>query len=513
MTALAPLPVWCTPLMDSERVRAADRWAIDVGGVPSLELMERASQALADLVMEVAPQGRVVVVCGAGNNAGDGYAAARMLRAIGRDVVVLAATPRDRLTGDARVQAGRLQGDPPLPFERGALAGAAVIVDALLGTGFAGDLRGTVGEAVAALSDPPAPVVACDVPSGVDASTGEVAGRAVRAVATATFHAGKPGLNVNPGKSHAGNVRVIDIGIPREAEVPASDAGLLDDALLLATLPRREAGWTKFTSGQVLVAGGSRGLVGAVVLAATGAMRAGAGYVTACVPATQQPVAAAHLVEAMQLALDDHDGHHVASGARAVLDVAAVRGGALVLGPGLGMSDGAMAFAREVAAGATVPLLLDADALNAHAGALEALADRTHATVLTPHAGELGRLLGEDSRKVESRRLHHAREAARRANAVVVLKGDDTIVARPDGAAAISPGATPALATAGTGDVLSGVAGALLARGVEPFRAACAAVRLHARAGLIAAERLGVDGVAAGDVAQAIPHARLSTGS
>ncbi len=504
---MTPVP-WCVALLDPERARAADRWAIDVAGVPSLELMERASAGLADLVMEVAPQGRVAVVCGSGNNGGDGYAAARLLRASGRDVLVLAATSPGDLQGDALVQAERLEGDPPQPFDAAALDGAAAIVDALLGTGFSGAPRGAVGEAVAAIAAGTAPVVACDVPSGVDASTGEVHGAAVRAVATATFHALKPGLFVNPGKSHAGRVRLIDIGIPREAPVEPADAGLLDDAPLLAELGERQVGWTKFTSGHVLVVGGATGLVGAVVLAATGAVRSGAGYVTACLPASQQPVAAAQLVEVMQLALADDDGHHTPAGVDAVLGAAEAHGGTVVLGPGLGRSEGALLFAREVATRTAAPLLLDADGLNAHAGKLDLLAGRNPATVLTPHAGELGRLLEVDSAEVERRRLHHARAAARAADAIVVLKGDDTVIARADGYVAVSPGATPALATAGTGDVLSGIAGALLARRVEPFRAACTAVRLHARAGAAAARRFGVDGVAAGDVAQALVHAR-----
>ena len=504
----AALPTWCVPLLDAGRVRAADGWAIESGAVSSLELMERASLGLADLVMEVAPQGRVVVVCGAGNNGGDGYAAARLLRAVGREVVVLAAVAPEQLSGDALIQAERLPGDSPRAFAAGELAGAAVVVDALLGTGFAGELRGAVGDAVRALAVTDAPVVACDVPSGVDASSGEVAGAAVHATATATFHAAKPGLHVNPGKARAGLVRVIDIGIPRDAPLDQPDCGLIDDHALLAELPRRGAASTKFTSGSVLVAGGSRGLIGAVVLAATGAMRAGAGYVTACVPASELPVAAAHLVEAMQLGLDDDNGHHVAAGAAALLEVAARRGGALVLGPGLGRASPAAQFAREVAVAAPLSLVLDADGLNAFAGEPESLAGRGRATVLTPHAGELGRLLGLQAREIESRRLHYARAAARRSAAIVVLKGDDTIIAGPDGVVAISPGATPALATAGTGDVLSGAVGALLARGVEPFQAACSAVRLHARAGLIAEQRFGADGVLAGDVAQALAVAR-----
>lgn len=499
------IPPWTQPLLAAERSRAADRWAIEEHGIPSLDLMESASAGLAELVQEVAPSGLVAVVCGAGNNGGDGYACARLLREDWREVRVLAVgEPR----GDAAIQRRRLPGDPPLAFDSAALEGAGVVVDALLGTGFAGEPRGAVLEAIEAIEACGAPVVACDVPSGVDGSTGEVAGPAVRAVATATFHAPKPGLYINPGKERSGRVRVIDIGIPPGAPGAAPDTGLIDDDALLRALPPRGSGWTKFTSGHVLVAGGSRGLLGAAILAARAALRAGAGYVTACVPASQQPLAAAQLTEVMQIALEEEDGHHVAAGAAAVLDEAQRRGGALVLGPGIGRSDGAAAFAREVAAGAPVPLLLDADGLNAHAGALESLGDREAPTVLTPHEGELARLLGTGSAQVRARRLHHAREAARLARAVVVLKGDDTLVATPDRTVLVSPGATPALATAGTGDVLSGVAGALLARGIDAPLAAAAAVRLHARAGVRAASRLGVDGVIASDVIAELPGAR-----
>jgi NAD(P)H-hydrate epimerase len=214
----------------------------------------------------------------------------------------------------------------------------------------------------------------------------------------------------------------------------------------------------------------------------------------------------------MTIGLPDAGGAHVAGGVEPVLQAAA-RGGSLVLGPGIGKSDGAFAFARELAARAEVALVLDADGLNAHAGEPEALAARRAPTVLTPHAGELGRLLGVDSDEVDARRLEHARAAARRTQAIVVLKGDDTLVAEPGGRVGVSPGASAGLATAGTGDVLSGIAAAVLARGVEPFAAACAAVRLHALAGIHAAREHGVDSVIARDVIEALPAVRGRAGA
>jgi ADP-dependent NAD(P)H-hydrate dehydratase / NAD(P)H-hydrate epimerase len=364
-----------------------------------------------------------------------------------------------------------------------------------------------VADAIAALNAAELPIVAADVPSGVDAASGVAEGEAIRARATATFAAAKPGLWINPGKSHAGTVRVIDIGIPAGAPIDEPDVALIDDAALLALLPSRSAGWTKFTSGHVLVAGGARGLTGAPSLATEAAQRAGAGYVTACVPASQQPILAQRLLEAMTRGLPDDDGAHTAAGVDEVLELAG-RGGALVVGPGIGRSEGAFAFARDLLARAEVPIVLDADGLNAHAGDLAALAGRSAPTILTPHEGELGRLLDVDSAAVQARRLEHARAAAARARAIVVLKGDDTLVADPGGLVAVSPGATGALATAGTGDVLSGVLAAVLSRDLDPFMAACAGVRLHARAGIHAAHEKGVDGVIARDVIEALPFAR-----
>jgi ADP-dependent NAD(P)H-hydrate dehydratase / NAD(P)H-hydrate epimerase len=503
---MSPLPDWLEGLPDAERMRATDRWAIEERGIPGLELMERAGAGLAALTAEVAPEGPVAIVCGKGNNGGDGHVAARLLREAGRDVRVLVVAPVDELRGDAAAMAKRVPGPAPEPFSAAALEGAEAAVDAILGTGFGGEPHGPAAEAIAALNDWAGPVVACDVPSGVDASTGEVASAAVHALATATFAAAKPGLWINPGKAHAGAVRLVDIGIPPGAPVPAPEVGLIHDAPVLALVPRRRPGWTKFTSGHVLVAGGARGLSGAPCLAAEAAQRTGAGYVTVCVPASLEPVFEMRLLEVMTRGLPDADGAHTEAGAGQVLELAQ-RGGALVAGPGLGRTDGAVAFIRRVVAETDLAVLLDADGLNAHAGELGALAARDAPTVLTPHEGELGRLLGVDSDEVRARRLHHARAAARESGAVVVLKGDDTLVAEPGGTVAVSPGASAALATAGTGDVLSGVIATMLARGVEPFAAACAGVRLHARAGVRAADERGVDGVIARDVIEALPHA------
>jgi hydroxyethylthiazole kinase-like uncharacterized protein yjeF len=500
-----PLPGWLEPLYDAEQMRALDAWAMGECGIPGIELMERAGAGLARLTAEVAPAGDIAVVCGGGNNGGDGYVAARLLRQQGRAVRVLATSDPAALTGDAAVNRDRLPGDGPQPFGGERLRDAAVIVDAVLGTGFTGAPREDVAAAIAAMNAAPAPVVAADVPSGVDASTGAVAGQAVRAVATATFAAPKAGLWIHPGKAHAGEVVVVDLGIPPGAPVTPT-MGLIGGGVMEA-YPRRGADSTKFDSGHVLVAGGSRGLTGAVCLASMAAMRAGAGYVTACVPAVLNDIFEIKLTEVMTAPLPDAGGAHTEPGADEVLERARQRGGAVVVGPGLGRIAGALAFARRVSRHVVVPLVLDADGLNAHAGRLEDLQQRLEPAVLTPHGGELARLLGADSEAVRARRLEHAREAARRSGAIVVLKGDDTLVAEPEGRVGVSRGGSPGLATAGTGDVLSGVLGALLARGMAPFHAACAAVFLHAEAGRRATAVLnGPDGVIASDVIDELPH-------
>jgi NAD(P)H-hydrate epimerase len=360
--------------------------------------------------------------------------------------------------------------------------------------------------AIEAMDDAPGAVIAADVPSGVDASTGEVAGAAVHAAATATFHAAKPGLWIAPGKRYAGEVTVVDIGIPPGAP-GEPEAGLIRPEVMQG-MPGRGTSSTKFSSGNDVVVGGSRGLTGAPTMAALAATRAGAGYVTVAAPGSLELAFAVRLLEAMFVALPE-DGGALSSEALEPAVKAVGRADAVVLGPGLGKSPGAQALARELVQRIDVPLVIDADGLNALAGRLEMLRHRRWPTVLTPHAGELGRLLEIESAEIERARLAHARLAAARASALVVLKGDDTLIVGPDGRVAISRGNSPALATAGTGDVLTGAIAALLGQRLDAFTAAAAAVQLHAQAGREAARRQGcAEGVIAGDVIAALAMAR-----
>ncbi|HET6997178.1 MAG TPA: NAD(P)H-hydrate dehydratase [Solirubrobacterales bacterium] len=476
---------WLTPLYDAEGIRAIDSWAIEEQGVPSEQLMEAAGTALAEAIARLSPQGPVRILCGKGNNGGDGHVAAGHLRRTGFEVEVV------DLWSD----------DVPADLDAW-LAGSGAVVDAIFGTGFSGAPREPAAAAIDAINRSGAPVVACDIASGVDASSGEIEGAAVEADLTVSFHAAKLGQRIAPGKWHTGELQVVPIGIPSGA--PSRPSGGIIDPAVLALAPRRGSRSTKFSSGQVAIAGGSRGLTGAVRMSSTAAIRAGAGYATVAVPAELEPVFEAGQAEVMSVGCPGGDGCLAPASAKAVLRTFD-RAAAGVLGPGMGRDPGSVELAREVVGAIEAPLVIDADGLNAFAGHLVPITAREAATVLTPHAGELGRLLDRESSEVAAHRLASVREAARETGAVVVLKGDDTIVS--DGErVAVNAISAPALATAGSGDVLSGMVAALLARGLEPFAAACAAVVAHARAGRNAAARIGTaESVIATDVIDSIP--------
>jgi ADP-dependent NAD(P)H-hydrate dehydratase / NAD(P)H-hydrate epimerase len=495
------MEAWLKPLYDAEGMRAVDRWAIEERGVSSVELMEAAGRAVAEVVAGLAPEGPVRVVCGKGNNGGDGFVAARLLRAMGFVVEALLLWPGEELRGDAGINYERFGGDLVEGDLSGRLAGSGAVVDAIFGTGFEGAPREPAAAAIGAINGCGAPVVACDIASGVDASTGEVEGGAVQADVTVSFHATKVGQRVAPGKWHTGELRVVPIGIPDGAPGEAV-AGEIDPTVL-ALAPRRGPHSTKFTSGQVAVAGGSRGLTGAVRMASLAAIRAGAGYATVAVPADLTLVFEIAQPEVMSVACPGGDGCLVPASEKAVLRTFE-RAAAGIFGPGLGKDPGSFQLARDAVPKIEAPLVLDADGLNAFAGRLGDLEGRDAPTVLTPHAGELGRLLECGSEAVDAHRLATAREAASAARAIVVLKGEDTIVT--DGTrTAVNAISAPALATAGSGDVLSGMTAAFLARFDDPFAAVCAAVVAHARAGVDAGARVGAaESVIATDVIDSI---------
>jgi ADP-dependent NAD(P)H-hydrate dehydratase / NAD(P)H-hydrate epimerase len=439
---------------------------------PLEELIERAGTAVAELVLRQFP-GRVTVVCGKGKNGADGKVCARVLEARGRDVTVVEGL--------------------------GDLGAPDVIVDALVGTGLRDAPREDAARMIELINASPSPVLSVDVPSGVNASTGEVPGTAVSATATVTFGAAKVGLAIAPGRFHAGSVHVAPIGLrPREHEhalVPAS---------ALLEVPRKCGTSTKYSAGSVLVVGGSRGLTGAPMLAALAAFRADAGYVAIAAPESTLPVLESTLLEVVKRPLpEDSSGRLLPRSADAILE-AAEKADAVALGPGLGRSDGTVELVRILLERLALPVVLDADAL----WGLEPFA-RAAPTVLTPHSGELAGLIGGASSEVDAHRLDAARRAASRFGAVVLLKGADTIVASPREGVLVASYGTPALATAGSGDVLTGIVAAFLAKGMEARLAAAAAAVAHG----VAAELVDPQpGMIASDLLPAIQRALAGHG-
>jgi NAD(P)H-hydrate epimerase len=473
-------------VLTPDEMAAADRRAIDAG-TPVEVLMDRAGRAVAWTVRRVlcGTYGRrVVLVCGKGNNGGDGLVAARVLASWGVRTTVF-----ELAGGVDRRQFAR------------ALTSADVVVDAMYGTGFRGALEGDAAWVVEQLADWPGEIVAVDIPSGVDGSTGLAFGPVVQATRTVTFAARKPGLLFEPGRSHAGDVVVADIGIAVDDADEGGDAStqLVGADDVRTWLPTRAPDAHKWQSG-VLVVGGSGGMTGAPMLVSHAAMRAGAGIVWCGLPGTDAARAASG-TEVITKALPADAAGSLARAAAETLLADVGRFAALAVGPGLGgAGDPDVQFVvRTLVAEASPPMVLDADGLNALAGdftSLHARRTRGSTAVLTPHAGEYQRLMGAP---VGGDRLVAARALADRAGAVVLLKGPGTVVADPSGAVAVNPTGGAALATAGSGDVLTGIVAGFLARGLDPFRAAAAAAWVH---GATADRLVSIDGpgLVAGDL-------------
>ncbi len=491
--------MWRSPLYTAAEMRAAE----ESHEGPTLELMERAGKAAATAALRDWPDARRVAVwCGAGANGGDGLVVARELHAAGREAVVRLLVP-EKVGGDAAENLARAR-EAGVAFVDEHVP-ADLIVDALFGTGFTGAPRREAARWIEEMNAADTPVLAVDVPSGVDASSGETAGPAVRARRTVTFHAPKVGLAVAPGRFHAGDVEIADIGLAggdtRHARV--SEA-------ILALVPRRGPRDNKYSAGSVLVVGGSVGKTGAPSLTAEASLRAGAGIVTACVPRSLNLVFELRLVEVMTQPCADEDGFLTPGAADTILE-AAERAGAVAIGPGLGRTDGVRGLVGFLLDRIERPIVLDADGLWAVAGHLDWVFSRDRPTVLTPHAGELARLLARKSDWVAGRRLKAAQAGADEVGATVLLKGADTLVASPGRGALVCDLGNPGLATAGTGDVLTGVVAAFLAKGMEPGLAAAAAAAAGGVAADLAAERHGRAGMIARDVIDALSPALSRT--
>jgi hydroxyethylthiazole kinase-like uncharacterized protein yjeF len=497
------------PLLTPGEAGELDR-RTQAAGTSADELMERAGTAVARACLDLlggAYGRRTVVICGKGNNGGDGLVAARQLARHGVRVTTFLLERGADLREPAAGMRARLERETDVrirSFDPAALvhelARADLAIDAIFGTGFRGAPDDVWAEAIDVVNDARVTVVAVDIPSGVDGGTGAVAGTAIRADLTVTFGAAKLGAALLPGAELAGDVRVVDIGF--ESEGMPTSTGLTEPSDVASVLPQRPIDGHKKASGTLVVVAGSRTMTGAVRLVARAAARAGAGYVIVAVPASIMTVVQAELDEAVFLSLPETKAGTVALEAVGVVAEAASGAHAIAIGPGLSRDRATASFVRDLVREAPVPMVVDADALNAYAGEHRALADRKAEAILTPHVGELARLLGHQP----GDRLTEARSLAAGTDAVSLVKGTRSIIAAPDGSARVNPTGSTALATAGTGDVLTGTIGGLLARGVDPFEAAWAGAYVHGLAGILAAERHG-QGVVAGDVAAQLPDA------
>lgn len=503
------------PILTREQMRAYDAYAIDACRVPGVVLMENAGRGAADVIAEQGTLGPVIIVCGTGNNGGDGFVVARHLLARGIYTETILLGPEDRVRGDARLNLDALVGlggrvtlvtDDDVSEVEEALQTATLAVDAIFGTGLSRPVEGRYAAAIEALNEADCLCVALDIPSGIDANTGQVLGVAVRAGATVTFGHHKAGLFQGDGVTHAGSVVVMGLGIPDQAilEQVGCEASFIDPSEMHARLGERAPDTHKYRAGSVLAVAGSEGKLGAALLVARGILRAGAGIATIGSWPEAAKALAGRVDEAMTVALDprDLDGS---------LAVALAKRAAVAIGPGLGTDARARELCDRIVLGWDGPAVVDADAITCFAGRGAEVRAAKGPRVLTPHAGELGRLLGKTSAEIEAHRFLAAREASELTGATVVLKGPHTVIATGSRIDVCAEG-NAALGTAGSGDVLTGVTAAMLCA-LAPHDAACAAVLLHARTAEQWVARTGADrGMLASEIADGIPAALASLG-
>jgi hydroxyethylthiazole kinase-like uncharacterized protein yjeF len=512
-------------LVTGPEMQEFDRAAIKGFGIPGLLLMENAGRAFVD-ELEKIPGGlldqTVLVVSGKGNNGGDGYVIARHLlnRAKRVDVVFLcrrqdvkgdAKTNLDILVDLAKRSSGKLRVTEVLSASRlRAFAGADIIVDAIFGTGFAGSATGLQKDVITWINQQPAVIASVDIPSGVNASTGEVAGVAIRAHLTVTMALPKIGHYVGKGREHAGKVRPVDISIPHTLfsafdestwRITGHDVG--------AVLPTRSLSAHKYDVGKVFVLAGSRHFSGAPALCARAVLSAGAGAVILGIPDSLHQIVASHLTEIIFEPLAETSTGTVARAAQDSIDARMAWADVVVIGPGLGRNEETDQLVQDLVKVSRKPIVLDADGLTAFSNAPAILKSRKSPTVLTPHAGELSRLIGLDAASIESGRVEVARTAAKDLKSILVLKGSPTVCADPNGMVVVNSTGNPGMATIGAGDVLTGVIAGLMAQGEPPMAAAYSGVYLHGRAGDHAAERYGQKSMVASDILCSLPRALL----
>jgi len=504
-------------VVSGQVMQLMDQRAIREFGIPGLTLMERAGRACADVISERFGPGegkRALIVAGKGNNGGDGFVIARLLAERGWDAPVLLIAALDAVTGDAaanlsRLGSGRVIAAPDGPSRHAELfRGATLIVDALLGTGVKSEVSGVYGEAIDMINAAGIPVVAVDIASGIDAASGRVLGRAVRADLTVSFALPKLGNILQPGAACGGTLVLADIGMPEAVVAEAPGCQFVDPDAARRLFRPRAAAAHKGSSGRCLIIAGSTGKTGAAAMAANSAVRTGAGLVTLAVPAGLNAVLEVKSTEAMTLPIGRPGAGFLPAGALDMLLEAARDKDAVALGPGLGAGASTVYLVQSLVSSLPGPLVLDADGLNAVASRPELLLSRRgRVTLLTPHPGEMARLAGCSIPEIEADRIASARDFAARFQVYLILKGARSVIAAPDGSIAINGSGNPGMATGGMGDVLTGVVTALLGQGYHPFDACQLGAFVHGYAADLLVDRKGTQGLNATDVQEMLPEA------
>jgi NAD(P)H-hydrate epimerase len=505
-------------LVTAAQMRELDRRAIEEVGIPSLVLMENAGRTTYQVLRREFPDldGEVGILAGRGNNGGDGFVVARYLAQAGIPVAVFLLGRRRDVKGDARVNldilahhglsVAEVTSEEELNPVAHRLARAGLIVDALLGTGLDKPIRGLLAALIERVNQLRPPVLAVDIPTGLSADTGEVLGAALAAEVTVTYGWPKLGQILPPGRDYVGRLWQVDISIPPDL-ARAVPTELAEAQELRRLLPPRPFGSHKGTFGHLLVLAGSEGKTGAAALTSLGALRAGAGLVTLGIAASLNDIMEVKLTEAMTLPLPEAPMAR-ALGTEAFRPIKTFLGKNMVLalGPGLGIHADTQELVRVLVRQLPQPMVVDADGVNALAGEPACLGEAAGPRIITPHPGEMARLVGSSTQEVQARRLESARETARKYGVHVVLKGAQTLAAAPDGRVSLNPTGNPALASGGTGDVLTGLIGGFLAQGLAPWDAARLGVFLHGLAADHFAGQYGPRGLAAGDLLELFPE-------
>ncbi|WP_378956124.1 NAD(P)H-hydrate dehydratase [Pelosinus sp. sgz500959] len=504
----------------SAEIRSIDQRAIEEYGIPSVALMENAGNEVVSQIERIMGNlynKRVSIFAGKGNNGGDGYVVARHLYNQGAKVKVFLIGNKANVTGDALINLQiisymgidviEVANESDWDKVKIAMTFTDCLVDALVGTGFTGQLSGHMAQVVESLNKINKVVIAIDLPSGVDADTGQISGVAVKADHTITFSLPKQGLLLYPGASYAGDVTVADIGIPRTLLIDEKiKQNIITNTIVKSMFPKRNPDVHKGSCGKVLIVAGSKGMTGAAALTSNAAVRAGAGLVVLGIAESLHDIMEAKLTEVMTKPLPEVAAGIMGQGAISDIKEMALRNDIVAIGPGLGRHVDTMTAIRQIIKTVEKPLVIDADALYALIGHTDILTETKAVPVLTPHSGEMARLVGLTVDEVNQDRIYITRQAAIEWGSIIILKGARTLVAFPDGEVYININGNAGMATGGTGDVLTGVIAALIAQGLSSHEAALVGVYIHGLAGDIVA-RNGMIGVAASDLIQALPAA------